>query len=78
MLYLIGVKEKIKTDYFVNDKEFDEIIDNYIENIDDVIKEGMALDENVVEEHKPKNNLLTVEDLIQEANIFDFIKNENN
>ena len=38
----------------------------------------MALDENVVEEHKPKNNLITVEDLIQEANIFDFIKNENN
>ena len=78
MLYLIGIKEKIKTDYFVNDKEFDEIIDNYIENIDEVINDGMVLDENVVEENKPKNNLITIEDLIEEANIIDLNKNENN
>ena len=38
----------------------------------------MVLDENVVEENKPKNNLITIEDLIEEANIIDFNKNENN
>ena len=70
MLYLIGIKEKIETEYVVRDDEFDEIIDEHMKNIDGYIQDAMGVFERLSVEHdKPKNSPLTLDNLIKEAKI---------
>jgi len=70
MLYLIGNKEKIETEYVVRDDEFDEIIDEHKKNIDGYIQDAMGVFERLsVENDKPKTSPLTIDNLIKEAKI---------
>ena len=70
MLYLIANKEKIDTEYVVRDDEFDEIINEHIKNIDGYIQDAMGVFERLsVENDKPKNSPLTIDNLIKEARI---------
>ena len=80
MLYLIGVKEKIETEYIVRDEEFDEIIDEHLKNIDGYIQDAMGVFERFsIENDKPKITPLTVDNLIKEAKIdLNAIKSNSN
>lgn len=69
ILYLIGIKEKINTGYSFKEKEYDDIIDNDLKEIDDMIVRALGNIEKTVSEKDKEKDGLTIETIIKEAGI---------
>ena len=76
LLYLIGIKESINTEYTYDEKEFERIINCYINDIDKLIEEAIGSFEKIkVDKEKDKDNV-TIETLIKEAKLESQIKTD--
>ena len=69
LLYLIDLKEKIKTKYKVNNKDFEDIINRYMKDIDDYINTSIGDVKHTDTKKEDEDGLITVKTLIEQAKI---------
>ena len=69
LLYLIDLKEKIKTKYKVNNKDFEDIINRYMKDIDDYINTSIGDVKRTDTKKEDEDGLITVKNLIEQAKI---------
>jgi hypothetical protein len=66
LLYLIGIKDNIETDYKVNMKEFHRIIDKFNEEIDKKINQDFGFKKHVEIKKEKKQSIITYENLFEQ------------
>ena len=69
LLYLIDLKEKIKTKYKVNNKVFEDIINRYMKDIDDYINTSIGDVKRTDTKKEDEDGLITVKTLVEQAKI---------
>ena len=69
ILYLIGIKEKINTAYFVKEKEYEDIIEAHMKDIENMIECALGIAERGAKDKEKEKDGLTIETLIKEAAI---------
>lgn len=69
ILYLIGIKEKINTGYFVKEKEYEDIIETHMKDIENMIECALGIAESGAKDKEKEKDGLTIETLIKEAAI---------
>ena len=69
LLYLIDLKEKIKTKYKIDDKGFEDIINKYLEEIDEKINTSLGDVKHIDIKKEDEDGLITVKTLVDQAKI---------
>ena len=69
LLYLIELKEKIKTKYKVDENEFDQIINKYLEEIEEKINQDLGDVKHIDIKKEDEDGLITIKTLVENAKI---------
>ena len=69
LLYLIEIKEKIKTKYKVDENCFDQIINKYLEEIDERINQDLGDVKHIDIKKEDEDGLITIKSLVENAKI---------
>ena len=69
LLYLIGIKDNIQTNYVVDKDEFDKIIDKFKEDVDKKINQDFGVVKHVEIKKEKEESIITFENLMEDAKI---------